>query len=168
MCAAPEGPSGKRCLSPFSARRRETRELKWEGTNRAVAMENYIRFQTALRCGDTGRPLGVFYSAGRLEDSKRLPECMREYLRETLVWFNDNLTVPSPNEFGWRCMFWFRPEAKVLISRIWDLVAILEEEGICVRKIRTTDPGNVIYSDRHQVAAVPKRRRSRQHHGLRV
>jgi len=36
-------------------------------------METYIRFQTPLRCAQTGRPLGIFGSAGRVEESHALP-----------------------------------------------------------------------------------------------
>ena len=90
-------------------------------------MDTYIRFQTQLRCANTGRPAGLFVAAGRLEDSGRLAQSMHELLREHLTWFNDNLAVPSIGGRGWRCVFWFRSHATQFISRMWDLAAILNE-----------------------------------------
>jgi hypothetical protein len=120
-------------------------------------MNAYVRFQTQLRCGVTGRPAGLFVAAGRVEDSARVATSTRELLRENLTWFNRNLVVPSLGDCDWRCIFWFRSESQELIQRMWDLVAILREEGICVRKLWTTHPGRVVYSDQHQIGAIPTR-----------
>ena len=49
---------------------------------------------------------------------------------------------------------------KRVISHVDDppaMVAILREEGICVRKLWTTHPGRVVYSDQHQIGAIPTR-----------
>ncbi len=120
-------------------------------------MATYIRFQTQLRCGWTGRPAGLFVAVGRVEDSPRLSPSTRELLDEHLAWFNTNLLAPSLGERGWRCLFWYRSESKELIRRMWDLVAILREEGVYVNKRWTNSPGQVLYSDRHQIAAIPQR-----------
>jgi hypothetical protein len=121
-------------------------------------MDTYVRFQTQLRCGWTGRPAGLFVAAGRVEDSTRTAASTRELLRDYLAWFNNNLVVPSLEGREWRCLFWFRSEAQEVIQRMWDLVAILEEEDVYVRKVWTTEPGQVVYSDQHQVAAIPTRK----------
>ncbi len=121
-------------------------------------MDAYVRFQTQLRCGNTGRPAGVFATAGRIEDSPHLPDTTRERLQEILRWFNQNLAVPALGEGDWRCIFWFRSDAQPLIHRLWDLVSLLNEEGVHVRKIWTTEPGMIVYSDAHQVGAIPRRR----------
>lgn len=121
-------------------------------------MDTYVRFQTQLRCGWTGRPAGLFVAAGRVEDSTRLAPSTRELLRDNLTWFNRNLVVPSLSGRQWRCLFWFRSDAQELIQRMWDLVAILSEEGVYVRKLWTTEPGKVVYSDQHQIGAVPARK----------
>ncbi len=118
-------------------------------------MDTYLRFQTQLRCANTGRPAGLFVAAGRLEDSGRLAQCMRELLREHLAWFNQNLAVPSLGDRGWRCVFWYRSDATQFICRMWDLVAILKEEGVSVQKRWTTEPGMIVYRDNVQIGAVP-------------
>ncbi len=121
-------------------------------------MDAYVRFQSQLRCGNTGRPAGVFATAGRVEDAARTPDSTRERLRDSLAWFNQNLIVPRLGECCWRCVFWFHSDATELIRRIWELVAILEDEGVFTRKIWTTDPGRIYYFDEYQVAAIPHRK----------
>jgi len=121
-------------------------------------MTAFVRFQTQLRCEWTNRPAGVFAAAVRMRDRNRLADTQQELLEQHLAWLNKNLTVPALDEFGWRCLFWFRSDAKGLIRRIWELAAILREEGIYVRKFWTTEPGRIIYQDRFQVGAVPRRK----------
>lgn len=127
-------------------------------------METYIRFQTSQRCSDTGRPAGIFVAAGRVEDRTTLPNATRERLREVLTWFNRNLTVPKLDEADWRCLFWFRSDSQPVISRLWELAYLLEDEGVFVSKVRTRQPGMIVYRDEHQVAAKPQRKK----HALRV
>ncbi len=121
-------------------------------------MDTYIRFQTQLRCGNTGRPAGIFLAAGRVEDKKTLPAETRERLRNLLDWFNLNLRVPSSSDVRWRCLFWFRSSSQPIIRRLWELAYLLEEEDIFVSKVRTRQPGMIVYRDEHQVAAVPNRK----------
>lgn len=122
-------------------------------------MESYIRFQTSQRCLDTGRPAGIFVTAGRVEDHTTLPDATRDRLREVLIWFNRNLTVPKLDEADWRCLFWFRSNSQPVISRLWELAHLLEDEGVFVTKVRTNQPGTIVYRDEHQVAAKPRRKR---------
>jgi hypothetical protein len=44
------------------------------------------------------------------------------------------------------------------ISRIWEIVRILERNGIYVKKIRTDKPGYVVYEDAWQLVAEPFRK----------
>ena len=125
-------------------------------------METFIRFQTRLRCGETGRPAGIFVAAGRVEDRGNVPALTRERLKDVLGWFNRNLAVPKIEDRDWRCLFWFRPESPV-IHQIWELTWLLEEEGVFVSKVRTRNPGRIVYRDEHQVAAVPEQKKNRSH-----
>jgi hypothetical protein len=127
-------------------------------------MDTYIRFQTQLRCRNTGRPAGIFVAAGRVQDRKTLPAETRERIRDVLVWFNYNLAVPALDDSDWRCQFWFRSNSQAMISRIWELVYLLQDEGIFLAKVRTSQPGMIVYRDEHQVAAVPPRKK----HALRA
>ena len=122
-------------------------------------METYIRFQTQLPCRNTGRPAGIFFAAGSVDDRTSLPDVTRDRLHEVLIWFNRNLTVPKLNDSDRRSMFWFRSGSQPIISRLWELAHLLEEEGVFVTKVRTQHPGMIVYRDEHQVAARPQRRK---------
>ena len=54
-------------------------------------------------------------------------------------------------------MCWFKTDATEHISRIWQMVQILERNSIYVKKIRTDKPGYVIYEDARQLVAEPFR-----------
>ncbi len=125
-------------------------------------MSAYIRFQTQLRCGTTGRPAGVFLAAGKIEDNASTPGLTKGRLRVALEWFNQNLTVPKLESGDWRCLFWFRNDAQYFIRALWDLVYLLEDEGVFVTKLHTSSPGRIVYSDPYQVAAIPPRKRVRR------
>jgi hypothetical protein len=111
-----------------------------------------------MHCPDTGRWLGVFRAAGEIEDREQLDPFRRTLLRESLDWFNAHLKVPTLDDGGWRAVFWFRPEAREMVSRLWEVAWLLRDEGVDVRMIRCRHPGRIIYADRHQIAAVPERR----------
>ena len=53
---------------------------------------------------------------------------------------------------------WFKTGATEHIARIWEMVQILERNGIYVKKIRTDKPGYVIYEDEWQLVAEPFRK----------
>jgi hypothetical protein len=78
-------------------------------------------------------------------------------MEETCEWFNENLTVPRLKERHWRALFWFRTESSEMLTKVWPLVNLLNELDVYVHKLRTEIPGRIIYSDPHQVAAIPKR-----------
>jgi len=121
-------------------------------------MHSYIRFETQRRCARFRRRLGVFRIAGEVEDATNLPAVTAEWLHETLVWFNHNLTVPKYDRVDRRGIFWFRSEASDVINRMRELVVILQDEGVHVDVRRTTRPGQIVYHDEQQIAAVPSRR----------
>ena len=124
-------------------------------------MSTYLRFQSRLPCQRTQRPMGIFAAAGVVEELPELDVNIRDRLAESLTWFNRNLKVPPLSSNGWRCLFWFRSDARQFINRIWDLTTILNETGVYVKKLWTTDPGMIVYSDRYQIGAVPHSRRRR-------
>lgn len=124
-------------------------------------MSTYIRFQTSLHCPHTKRPLGIFRATGVLEDEGRIEEHFRDTVIETLQWYNENLAVPRITDKEHRCVFWFRADQQEIIAQLWDLVAILLEHQVEVRRLLTTDPGMIVYRDDYQVAALPSQRINR-------
>lgn len=120
-------------------------------------METYLRFQTPVRCEQTARPLGIFASVGEITDSEDVDVSVRDWIGEELAWFNSNLPVPRLGAECWRPLFWFRANSRLIIARIWELVVVLRDCGLPVQMQRTSDPGRIVYSDEHQVAAVKRR-----------
>jgi len=107
--------------------------------------------------------LGLFRAAGVLEDTIELPDYTQELLRESLDWFDKNLTVPSLPSYRSKCVFWFRTDADKLLERVWELVALLNQEGMFVQQRTTSRPGQITYSDRFQIAAIPERKTNRNY-----
>ena len=120
-------------------------------------MDTYLRFETQLRCDETNRRLGVFFAAGLVEDDWKLDDDALQRLKAALNWFDENLTVPKLCDNRWRSVFWFRSSAQLVISRLWDVVSILRDEGVYLIQRRTNSPGMIVYSDEYQVAAIPPR-----------
>jgi hypothetical protein len=121
-------------------------------------MRAYIRFESSRRCAHFKRPLGVFRAAGTVEEQSDLPGPTLELLRDSLRWFNCNLKVPRQSSVSRRGVFWFRSSAHDVVDRMWELVAILRDEGVHVDLRHTNRPGQIVYEDDQQVAAIPGRR----------
>ncbi len=128
-------------------------------------MSTYIRFQTSVLCPRAKLPLGVFHAIGVLENEGKIEEYFRDTLDETLHWFNKHLAVPRIANKDRRCVFWFSADQQQFVARLWDLVAILVEHHVEVRRVHTTDPGMIVYRDEYQAAAIPSQR---IHKALRV
>jgi hypothetical protein len=76
---------------------------------------------------------------------------------EVLSWFSEHLEKPTPlgRDQLRRGICWFKDGSTEPIARIWEMVYILERNGICVKKIRTNKPGYVLYEDEWQLVAEP-------------
>jgi hypothetical protein len=121
-------------------------------------MSTYIRFQTNVQCPHMKRPLGVFHAAGVLQARGRIQEYFRDTINETLDWYDNNLVVPRIADRDQRCVFWFCADKQQIVANVWSLVAILVEHQVDIRRLRTTDPGMIVYRDAFQVAAIPNQR----------
>jgi hypothetical protein len=80
-------------------------------------------------------------------------------LRELYHWFNTHLTAPELERRYCRAAFWFRSKCGEMVDRIWELVHLLQDNGVAVDFIHTANPGYICYQDRHQIAAIPFRDR---------
>src|SRR6476659_8441319 len=121
-------------------------------------MRHYIRFETNLPLARNRARLGLFRAAGVLEDELNNSDYTQELLRESLDWFNKNLKVPRLSSYRGKCVFWFRTDADKLLERVWELVALLNQEGLYVHQRTTSRPGQITYSDGFQIAAIPERK----------
>ncbi len=120
----------------------------------------YIRFVVGHISDSSQVEQGVFQAAALALESKDITGADADELNELRAWFNENLEKPT--SFG-RNRFhlgicWFKTGSTEHISRIWEMVRILERNGIYVKKIRTEKPGYVTYEDEWQLVAEPFRK----------
>ena len=120
-----------------------------------------VRFCTLRRDPNSHSPQGIFQAAIELRDDGRLERYEEDWLERELRWLRMHL--PSPDclrdEGNERAICWFKPEAKRVIEKVRGLVALLEAKGVPVAMLTTADPGTIIYEDKWQVVAKPRRKR---------
>jgi hypothetical protein len=122
--------------------------------------QQYVRFVVGRKDEDSHVEQGIFQAAGRALECREVGGSDADDLYELRAWFNENLEKPT--SFGRDTLrlgiCWFKTDATEHISRIWQMVQILERHGIYVKKIRTDRPGYVIYEDAWQLVAEPFRK----------
>jgi hypothetical protein len=117
----------------------------------------YVRFEILALDTRTGKAQGLFQAAGMLLESDRLETYESECIREALKFFNANLYVPQclKSKVNRRALSYFKADSQDMISRIWDLVALIRNHGLHVRVINKRVISKIIYEDKHQVVAFP-------------
>ena len=120
----------------------------------------YVRFVIGRKDEDSHVERGVFQAAAQALEWQNITGSDADELKEVQAWFSENLDKPT--SFGRDKLrlgiCWFKTGATEHISRIWEIVRILERNGIFVKKIRTDKPGYVIYEDEWQLVAEPFRK----------
>ena len=120
----------------------------------------YVRFVIGRKDEDSHVEQGIFQAAGQALEWQDVTGPDADELKELRAWFNENLEKPT--SFGRDKLrlgiCWFKTDATEHISRIWQMVQILERNSIYVKKIRTDKPGYVIYEDDWQLVAEPFRK----------
>jgi hypothetical protein len=119
----------------------------------------YIRFVVGRRDEDSHVEQGVFQAAARALEWGTITGSDAHGLNELRAWFSQNLEKPTSFGRGTasRGICWFRTDATEHISRMWEMVRILERNGIFVKKITTDRPGYLVYEDAAQIVAEPFR-----------
>ncbi len=123
----------------------------------------FLRFVTSDLDEESHQELGVFHAAGHLRDSGLLSQHDEQTLQEIRDWFSCNLKKPAkftnakPPHYRKRKngISWFKASAQEHISKIREIIAILESYDVSVRMIKTDRPGYVVYEDQFQIVAVP-------------
>jgi hypothetical protein len=115
----------------------------------------YIRFVIGRNDEDSNVEKGIFQAVALALEWRDITGSDADELNKLWVWFSENLEKPT--SFGRDTLrlgiCWFKTDATKHISRIWEMVQILERNGIFVKKIRTDKPGYVIYEDDWQLVA---------------
>jgi hypothetical protein len=119
----------------------------------------YIRFMVDLKDADSNVGRGIFQAAALAVEWRNINGADAGELGEIQNWFGKNLNRPA--SFGRDKLrlgiCWFKTGATEHIARIWEMVRILERNGIYVKKIITDRPGYVVYEDEWQLVAEPFR-----------
>lgn len=122
----------------------------------------YIRFVIGRKDEDSHVEQGIFQAAAQALEWQNITGSDAVELKELQTWFSENLEKPS--SFGRDKLrlgiCWFKTGSTEYISRIWEMVHILERNGIYVKKIRSGRPGYMIYEDEWQIVAEPFRKGS--------
>jgi hypothetical protein len=120
----------------------------------------YIRFVVGRKDEDSGVEQGIFQAVARAVEWKTITGADADKLDSLRTWFNENLEKPTSFGRGKLSLgiCWFKMAATDHITRIWQMVHILERHGIYVKKIKTSKPGYLIYEDEWQVVAEPFRK----------
>jgi hypothetical protein len=120
----------------------------------------YVRFVIGRKDNESHVEQGIFQAAAQALEWQNITGSDADELNELRAWFSENLEKPT--SFGRDKLrlgiCWFKTGSAEHISRIWDMVRILEHNGIYVKKIRTHRPGYVIYEDEWQLVAEPFRK----------
>jgi hypothetical protein len=125
-----------------------------------VEKREYIRIVIGRKDEESHVEQGIFQAVAQAVEWQNITSSNADELNELRAWFNKNLEKPTL--FGRNKLrlgiCWFKTGSTEHISRIWEMVHILERNGIYVKKIRTDKPGYVIYEDEWQLAAEPFRK----------
>jgi hypothetical protein len=120
----------------------------------------YVRFVIGRKDEDSQVEQGIFQAAALALEWRDITGSDADALTELRAWFSENLEKPT--SFGRNSLrlgiCWFKTGATEHVARIWEMVGILERNGIYVKKIRTDKPGYVIYEDQWQLIAEPFRK----------
>ncbi|HEY1678827.1 MAG TPA: hypothetical protein VGG04_14020 [Candidatus Sulfotelmatobacter sp.] len=129
-----------------------------------VEKREYIRFVIGRKDEQSNVEQGIFQAVALALEWRSITGTDADELSALREWFSSNLDKPT--SFGRdklrRGICWFKTGATEHIARIWDMVQILERNGIYIKKIRTDRPGYVVYEDEWQLVAEPFRKGTMQ------
>jgi hypothetical protein len=122
-----------------------------------IEKREYVRFVIGREGDDIQVERGIFQGAALALEWGNITGSDADELKNLLAWFGKNLEKPTSIgrdklRFG---ICWFKAGSTEHVSRIWEMVRILERNRIYVKKIRTDKPGYVIYEDGWQLVAEP-------------
>jgi hypothetical protein len=114
----------------------------------------FIRFVVGSEGEDHRELNGILSQAKHLRNTGVMTAEEEARLEARYDWFNAYLPEPPYDDhpsWSWDAVSWFKDDALPFITRMWDIVAILEEHGVPVRMLRSRNPGRVVYEDRYQI-----------------
>ena len=124
----------------------------------------YVRFVCFRLVEGQRQRLGLFQALDEAKDCEFAPPWALREIGKKYGWFKENLAVPKQFEQayggqGRRGLSWFKPIATEHIKQMHQLKLAVEECGVHVEILTTTDPGPIIWQDEHQLVADPGKRK---------
>jgi hypothetical protein len=132
---------------------RELDPGRWT-TNFAIersAKDRFLRFVVQV---PGGRYVGLFRASELIEGDDVLP-AVASRARACFNWFNRNMGFPHGVQKTAIC--WFRSDATDFIDHLRELIEIYRLAGYPVWMHATTRPGKILFEDKYQVMAIPRR-----------
>jgi hypothetical protein len=100
----------------------------------ALERRDYVRFIIGRKDEDSHVEQGIFQAAAQALERQNITGSDADELNELRAWFSENLEKPT--SFGRDTLrlgiSWFKTDSTGHISRIWEMVQILERNGIDV------------------------------------
>lgn len=125
----------------------------------------FLRFVRQAEVEGTAARAGFLNAAYELQTQEGIDEATLARLNRLIGWFRKNLAVPpkfnrsnSKGDFRRQHtagLSWFKASAEDHLSKAFELVALLSENGYPMTVLKTARPGFVIYEDDFQVVAEP-------------
>lgn len=119
----------------------------------------FIRFFSGEIDDHSHVAAGLFNAASDLYCSDELSEYEVDALAELRDWFDAHLKSPfdylSHHPRYNHSICWFKSAARDHLARAWELVTILERNGVFIWTVKSERPGRVHYEDDVQVFARP-------------
>jgi len=120
----------------------------------------YVRFQGKY-LNRHGGHCGIFGLVNVMGRNGMLTPDEERFRRENNDWYDAAFTDPYRDGHldqaaNPRAVSWFRATATKFIDRVPGYLAILDAHNVAWEELRATDPGAIVYSDEHQVVAVPR------------
>lgn len=125
-----------------------------------LVKREYIRFVVDRKDEESNVDQGIFQAVGRARQWGYVRGSDLDALTALNEWFSENLETPTAFGRGKLSLgiCWFKTDANEHIKNIWQMIRILEKNGIYVKKIRTDRPGFIVYEDEWQLVAEPFRK----------
>lgn len=121
----------------------------------------FLRFEIEEKDQDSGHKMGLFSAMGELVHDGVLYEYEIDLEKEIYSWFKENLKVPrvqaSDSAYYAKpgAISWFKNSAIDHIDKMRQYAQILDAHGVSVLQVKTDRPGNIVYEDKYQIAAIP-------------
>lgn len=117
----------------------------------------FVRFEVRLPW--RSRRDGLFVAAGMALEHAETAPAVRKRLSRAIAPFNQWLAAPPRREVPPEAIFWFRNRGSPFLDDLRALVGAVRRAGGRVYVAVERQPGQIVYRDRHQVAAKPFRDR---------